>query len=38
MCSGECIPKRTVSLAAATYNLLVTLASLDVKTFQVSYC
>uniref|UniRef100_W4VRF2 Cyclic nucleotide-binding domain-containing protein n=1 Tax=Corethrella appendiculata TaxID=1370023 RepID=W4VRF2_9DIPT len=31
---GECIPPRTISLAAATFNLLVTLANLDVNTFQ----
>lgn len=32
---GECIPPRTISLAAATFNLLVTLANLDIATFQV---
>ncbi|XP_053693788.1 S phase cyclin A-associated protein in the endoplasmic reticulum [Sabethes cyaneus] len=31
---GECIPPRTISLAAATFNLLVTLANLDIATFQ----
>ncbi|XP_058447006.1 calponin homology domain-containing protein DDB_G0272472 [Malaya genurostris] len=31
---GECIPPRTISLAAATFNLLVTLANLDISTFQ----
>ncbi|XP_065088939.1 uncharacterized protein ssp3 [Ochlerotatus camptorhynchus] len=31
---GECIPPRTISLAAATFNLLVTLANLDIVTFQ----
>ncbi|XP_052564886.1 S phase cyclin A-associated protein in the endoplasmic reticulum isoform X2 [Culex pipiens pallens] len=32
---GECIPPRTISLAAATFNLLVTLANLDIATFQL---
>uniref|UniRef100_A0A1B0CF42 Uncharacterized protein n=1 Tax=Lutzomyia longipalpis TaxID=7200 RepID=A0A1B0CF42_LUTLO len=32
---GECIPPRTVSLAAATFNLIVTLANADLGTFQV---
>ncbi|CAD6998737.1 unnamed protein product [Ceratitis capitata] len=32
---GECIPPRTVSLAAATFNLLVSMAVLDLSTFQV---
>ncbi|XP_036329123.1 calponin homology domain-containing protein DDB_G0272472 isoform X1 [Rhagoletis pomonella] len=31
---GECIPPRTVSLAAATFNLLVSMAVLDLATFQ----
>ncbi|XP_055541837.1 S phase cyclin A-associated protein in the endoplasmic reticulum [Wyeomyia smithii] len=31
---GESIPPRTISLAAATFNLLVTLANLDIATFQ----
>nr|XP_014087439.1 S phase cyclin A-associated protein in the endoplasmic reticulum [Bactrocera oleae] len=31
---GECIPPRTVSLAAATFNLLVSMAVLDLPTFQ----
>ncbi|XP_055686257.1 S phase cyclin A-associated protein in the endoplasmic reticulum [Lutzomyia longipalpis] len=31
---GECIPPRTVSLAAATFNLIVTLANADLGTFQ----
>uniref|UniRef100_W8AU12 S phase cyclin A-associated protein in the endoplasmic reticulum n=2 Tax=Ceratitis capitata TaxID=7213 RepID=W8AU12_CERCA len=31
---GECIPPRTVSLAAATFNLLVSMAVLDLSTFQ----
>lgn len=34
---GECIPPRTISLAAATFNLLVTIADLDITTFQVSF-
>lgn len=34
--AGECIPPRTISLAAATFNLLVTIADLDIATFQVS--
>lgn len=35
--TGECLPPRTISLAAATLNLLITLASLDLMSFQVSY-
>ncbi|XP_013104459.2 S phase cyclin A-associated protein in the endoplasmic reticulum [Stomoxys calcitrans] len=31
---GECIPPRTISLAAATFNLLVSMAVLDLATFQ----
>uniref|UniRef100_A0A182P8C3 PUL domain-containing protein n=1 Tax=Anopheles epiroticus TaxID=199890 RepID=A0A182P8C3_9DIPT len=31
---GESIPPRTTSLAAATFNLLVTFANLNVETFQ----
>uniref|UniRef100_A0A1A9ZM07 PUL domain-containing protein n=1 Tax=Glossina pallidipes TaxID=7398 RepID=A0A1A9ZM07_GLOPL len=31
---GESIPPRTISLAAATFNLLVSMAVLDVNTFQ----
>lgn len=31
---GECIPPRTISLAAATFNLLVSMAVLDLSTFQ----
>ncbi|XP_055916800.1 S phase cyclin A-associated protein in the endoplasmic reticulum [Eupeodes corollae] len=31
---GECIPPRTISLAAATFNLLVSMAVLDLTTFQ----
>ncbi|XP_017105660.2 S phase cyclin A-associated protein in the endoplasmic reticulum [Drosophila bipectinata] len=31
---GECIPPRTTALAASTFNLYVSLASLDVNTFQ----
>lgn len=34
---GECIPPRTISLAAATFNLLVTIADLDITTFQVRF-
>lgn len=34
--AGECIPPRTTALAASTFNLYVSLASLDVNTFQVS--
>lgn len=34
--AGECIPPRTISLAAATFNLLVSMAVLDLATFQVS--
>lgn len=34
-CAGECIPPRTVSLAAATFRLLVTIANLDLAVFQV---
>ncbi|KAI9586251.1 hypothetical protein GQX74_002098 [Glossina fuscipes] len=33
---GESIPPRTISLAAATFNLLVSMAVLDVNTFQIS--
>lgn len=33
---GECIPPKTVSLAAATFRLLVTIANLDLVVFQVS--
>ncbi|KAH8237932.1 hypothetical protein KR032_008468, partial [Drosophila birchii] len=32
--NGECIPPRTTALAASTFNLYVSLASLDVNTFQ----
>lgn len=35
--TGESIPPRTISLAAATYSLLKTIADLDVITFQVSF-
>lgn len=35
--TGECIPPRTISLAAATFNLLVSMAVLDLSTFQVSF-
>ncbi|XP_062142937.1 S phase cyclin A-associated protein in the endoplasmic reticulum isoform X2 [Drosophila sulfurigaster albostrigata] len=31
---GECIPSRTTALAASTFNLYVSLASVDVNTFQ----
>ncbi|EDX05431.1 S phase cyclin A-associated protein in the endoplasmic reticulum isoform X1 [Drosophila simulans] len=31
---GECIPPRTTALAASTFHLYVSLASLDVNTFQ----
>ncbi|XP_022229654.2 S phase cyclin A-associated protein in the endoplasmic reticulum [Drosophila obscura] len=31
---GDCIPSRTTALAAATFNLYVSLAALDVHTFQ----
>ncbi|XP_017153098.1 S phase cyclin A-associated protein in the endoplasmic reticulum isoform X2 [Drosophila miranda] len=31
---GDCIPQRTTALAAATFNLYVSLAALDVNTFQ----
>ncbi|XP_059612655.1 S phase cyclin A-associated protein in the endoplasmic reticulum [Phlebotomus argentipes] len=31
---GECIPPRTVSIAAATFNLIVCLANVDLNTFQ----
>ncbi|KAJ6646121.1 S phase cyclin A-associated protein in the endoplasmic reticulum [Pseudolycoriella hygida] len=31
---GECIPPRTISLAAAIFNLLVTVANLDLAAFQ----
>ncbi|EDW64084.1 plectin [Drosophila virilis] len=31
---GECIPPRTTALAASTFNLYVSLASLDVSSFQ----
>ncbi|KAH8412606.1 hypothetical protein KR009_003579, partial [Drosophila setifemur] len=31
---GECIPPRTTALAASTFNLYVSLAALDVNTFQ----
>ncbi|XP_065355667.1 S phase cyclin A-associated protein in the endoplasmic reticulum [Calliphora vicina] len=31
---GECIPPRTISLAAATFNLLVSMAVLDLSAFQ----
>ncbi|KAH8409628.1 hypothetical protein KR222_011773 [Zaprionus bogoriensis] len=31
---GECIPPRTTALAASTFNLYVSLASVDVNTFQ----
>jgi len=34
--AGECIPPRTTALAASTFHLYVSLASLDVNTFQVS--
>lgn len=34
--AGECIPPRTTALAASTFNLYVSLASVDVNTFQVS--
>uniref|UniRef100_A0A8W7NZC0 Uncharacterized protein n=1 Tax=Anopheles coluzzii TaxID=1518534 RepID=A0A8W7NZC0_ANOCL len=33
---GESIPPRTTSLAAATFNLLVTFANLNVETFQLA--
>lgn len=33
---GECIPPRTISLAAATFNLILTIANLDISIFQVS--
>lgn len=35
--AGECIPPRTISLAAATFNLILTLANLDLNTFQVIF-
>ncbi|KAL5280071.1 SCAPER family protein [Megaselia abdita] len=31
---GECIPPRTISLAAATFNLIVSMAVLDLSVFQ----
>ncbi|XP_034666481.1 S phase cyclin A-associated protein in the endoplasmic reticulum [Drosophila subobscura] len=31
---GDCIPPRTTALAAATFNLYVSLAAVDVNTFQ----
>uniref|UniRef100_A0A182JD92 Uncharacterized protein n=1 Tax=Anopheles atroparvus TaxID=41427 RepID=A0A182JD92_ANOAO len=31
---GESIPPRTTSLAAATFNLMVTFANLDIEAFQ----
>lgn len=36
--AGECIPPRTISLAAATFNLILTIANLDITIFQVSSC
>lgn len=33
--TGECIPPRTISLAAATFNLILTIANLDMAIFQV---
>lgn len=34
--SGECIPPRTISVAASAFNLILTIANLDLNAFQVS--
>lgn len=33
---GECIPPRTISVAASAFNLILTIANLDLNAFQVS--
>lgn len=36
MITGECIPPRTISVAASAFNLILTIANLDLNAFQVN--